>query len=490
MSQQQRTFEWSTHERFARISCDCNPIHMDAVAARRTHVGAPIVHGIHSLIWMLDCIAQAEPAASAARTVIAQFLQPVYVGDRATVDISRPTEQSIRARALVGTTEVAVVSLGFDAPLRAPQPVPQDSHCMPPPTRPQERTLDDVERLSGSLSFGPASSEIAEMFPNAVRGFGMQRIAALLSTSCLIGMIVPGLHSIFSGLEVTLDGDQTPTDQLLFAVTSVVRRFRLVRISVAAPGLRGSLESVCRMPPMKQPDLDKILPLVSRNDFHGSTALVIGGSRGLGELTSKLVAAGGSRVVLTYRTGKSDADALVAELRAAGLNCAAVPYDVRRPAAEQLAELDVIPTHVYYFATPLIFRRKAGLFDAERFAEFNAYYVAGFFDLLQSCVRLRPAGLRVFYPSTIFVENRPANMTEYSMSKAAAEILCTDLKKFVPGVQIVIRRLPRLPTDQTNSVAGTTAIDPTEVMLPIIREMHARDATAGRELHVPARTGD
>jgi len=477
MSPQHRTFDWPAHERFARISCDCNPIHMDAIAARRTHVGAPIVHGIHSLIWILDRIAHGEPTLASARTLKVQFLQPVYVGDCATLEISRPTPQTIRARATVGTTEVAVVSLGFTAPTRPAPPLPCDQRCMLPPSQPRDLTLDDMEGCSGSLSFGPASSEIAELFPEAVRAFGMQRIAALVSTSCLVGMVVPGLHSIFSGLEIALSEETAPADQLQFAVSSVTGRFRLVRISVAARGMCGSLECVSRMPPVRQQHLDGILPLVSRSEFHGSTALIVGGSRGLGELTGKLIAAGGGRVLLTYAAGKSDAETLAAQMQAAGLDCRAVAYDIRRPAAGQLAQLKVIPTHVYYFATPLIARRKAGLFDVERFAEFSMFYVTGFYDLVQSCAQLRTGRLRVFCPSSVFVDARPTNMTEYAMAKAAAEILCVDLTKFAPGVQVLTRRLPRLPTDQTSSVAAVTTVAPVEIMLPIVREMQGQDAT-------------
>lgn len=468
---QQRTFDWPTHERFARISFDHNPIHVDATAARRTHVGAPIVHGIHSLLWMLDCIAQSEPAATAARTLKAQFLQPVYVGDSATMELSQPTPRSIRARVVVAGEEVAVASVGFEALPRTLSQVPTGARRMPPPAAPQDLRLGQMERMSGSLSFGPASNEIAELFPAAARAFGMQRIAALVCSSCLVGMVVPGLHSIFSGLELTFCDDDSPADELQFAVTSVAPRFRLVRINVTARGLRGSLDTVSRMPPVSQPNLEKVMSLVTRSEFRGSTALIVGGSRGLGELTGKLIAAGGGRVVLTYSAGKSDADAVIAEMRAAALDCAAGGYDVRRPAAEQLTELNVVPTHVYYFATPAIFRRKIGLFDAGRFAEFNAFYVTGFFDLVQACMRLRPAGFRVFYPSSSAVDVRPGNMTEYSMSKAAGEILCADLTKFVPGVRVVTRRLPRLPTDQTSSVANTASVDPIEVLLPIVREM-------------------
>lgn len=65
-------------------------------------------------------------------------------------------------------------------------------------------------------------------------------------------------------------------------------------------------------------------------------------------------------------------------------------------------------------------------------------------------------------------------MTEYTMSKAAGEVLCADINKQMKNVRVVVRRLPRLPTDQTASLIQTGSADPTTVMLPIIREVQGK----------------
>jgi hypothetical protein len=64
-------------------------------------------------------------------------------------------------------------------------------------------------------------------------------------------------------------------------------------------------------------------------------------------------------------------------------------------------------------------------------------------------------------------------MTEYTMSKAAGEVLCADIDKHVRNVRVVMRRLPRLPTDQTASLNQKECADPTTVMLPIIRDVQS-----------------
>jgi nucleoside-diphosphate-sugar epimerase len=83
-----------------------------------------------------------------------------------------------------------------------------------------------------------------------------------------------------------------------------------------------------------------------------------------------------------------------------------------------------------------------------------------------------PEGFKVFYPSSTAVIERPSNMTEYAMSKMAGELLCQDVNVNMKNVQVIMARLPRLPTDQTASFRPVEVADPIETMLPIIRHLH------------------
>jgi hypothetical protein len=260
---------------------------------------------------------------------------------------------------------------------------------------------------------------------------------------------------------------------LEFMVDDVDPRFRLVRLKVHGGGLAGRLETCSRHPPVQQPGTATLASAVTAGAFAGATALVIGGSRGLGEVTAKLIAAGGGAVIITYVAGRADAEAVAADINAWGGQCQIAPYDVRQAAAPQIAPLHQAPTHLYYFATPTIGRRKSGLYAAERFEEFNAFYVTGFMNAVDACLQRRPEGLSAFYPSTVYVESRPAEMTEYAMSKAAGEVLCSDLQQYRRGVRVLMRRLPRSATDQTGSIVPMHTADPVSVMLPIVQEMHA-----------------
>jgi len=183
--------------------------------------------------------------------------------------------------------------------------------------------------------------------------------------------------------------------------------------------------------------------LVGPAEFAGSTALIVGGSRGLGELTAKLIATGGGRVIVTWRTGKDDAQRVVNEIRSAGGECEAIGYDAGKPATDQLDRLEDAPTHAYYFATPGIFRPQSSLFAGE------------------------------LYPSSVSVTDRPQGMTEYTMAKAAGEVLSADMNTTLAPLHVTVRRLPRLPTDQTASVVPSETALPLDIMLPIVREVQS-----------------
>ena len=74
-------------------------------------------------------------------------------------------------------------------------------------------------------------------FPHAARMIGAHRVAGLGCSSALVGMLVPGLHSIFGGLMLNLVAGGGSTEDLGFLVTSVDPRFRRVQMEILGGGL-------------------------------------------------------------------------------------------------------------------------------------------------------------------------------------------------------------------------------------------------------------
>jgi NAD(P)-dependent dehydrogenase (short-subunit alcohol dehydrogenase family) len=212
---------------------------------------------------------------------------------------------------------------------------------------------------------------------------------------------------------------------------------------------------------------------IAAGEFSSQSALIVGGSRGLGEVTAKLIAAGGGSVCISYARGESDARRVAAEISRAGGRCEVIGYDVERDARAQLRGQSGSYTHIYYFATPAIASQSSSLSAGDRLREFNRFYLHGFRELVMAAKVLWPHGFGVFYPSTIYVQQHPAGMTEYAQSKAAGEALCAELARIFPQLKILVERLPRLLTDQSAAVVPQDAGDPVPPLLAAIRRMQA-----------------
>ena len=61
------------------MSGDCNPMQMDALAARQTMAGFPVVHGIHSLLWCLYCLFRTLSLGLTVAPVKASFEKMIYL---------------------------------------------------------------------------------------------------------------------------------------------------------------------------------------------------------------------------------------------------------------------------------------------------------------------------------------------------------------------------------------------------------------------------
>jgi hypothetical protein len=332
--------------------------------------------------------------------------------------------------------------------------------------------FEEIPGRSGRVAFQLTSTDAAAMFPAATRWLGTRRIASLAASTHLVGMLFPGLHSIYNELAVTSCQDCAVEEFLGFRVVDADTRVRTVDHEIAGGGWTGIVHSIARKPPVLQRTMDSLTGVVGAEEFSGAVALIIGGSRGLGELTAKLIATGGGRPIITWQRGKADAERVADEIRATGGVCDTLHYDAQKPVVEQLAQLSEIPTHGYYFATPLIFRPQSNIFVAERFQEFLAVYVNGFWELAQA-LRTRRPQISLYYPSSVFVDERPNGMTEYTMAKVAGEVLCADMNASLAPMHVTQSRLPRMQTDQTASITDIETSDAVENLLPIIREVQS-----------------
>ena len=172
-----------------------------------------------------------------------------------------------------------------------------------------------------------------------------------------------------------------------------------------------------------------------------------------------MLAVGGAEVLVTYRSGRPDAERIVAEL---GPRAAVAQLDATAISSPRPWPFEDPPTHLYYLATPRI--PALSRFSREELDEMLRVYVHGLHD-----VALAYAPVHVWAPSTIFLDTG-AGSTAYALAKAAMEELGRRLPQLAK-VTVRTPRLPRIATDQTAGLIQLPAAPALDVALAEVRAM-------------------
>ena len=471
--------EADIHDGFVALSGDTNPLHTDPLAARRMPFGRVTVHGVHLALEALDrVVATTDRVPSRVR---ATFRRPVGVGDVVTTEIETH-EHVATARLTVDRLPVAELRVDLEQ-RRAGRTTlaPVELSRLPEQRSAIERRLDDLIGLTGSEPLHGDRPAIVERFPRIADRLDPVTVAEFLAATRLIGMEVPGLHSLLSSFDVTIGdvpiGDVTIGDvtigtpdalaetKLGYSVDTVDDRFWRVVIDLDGPTLQGIVTAFVRPAP-----IDQVIDtsIVSRNEFAGIRALVIGGSRGLGAAAVQLLAAGGADVRLTYRSGADDAARV-----AAGSGASVFAFDADRDLDGVQQALRAVthdgwwPTHLGWFASPPIFVGGRESYSEELFERFRRIYVDAF---LATVGQLDPERLQgVLWPSSEAAATAVAGLAEYGDAKRLGESACHELAAAHPGLVVDVTRFPRLRTDQTASIVPVEADDPAPHVLAALR---------------------
>jgi acyl dehydratase len=461
-------------EAFCRFSGDFNPLHADPVAARRTMVGGQAVHGIHLALAAADSVAEhlavAGQSPAGIGAIAATFLKSVQVGESLEFHLVPHAAEALRVEGRIRDEAAVRVDIRF-----GPNPPTAGTPVSPlSPERIAEAGFEGVLGTSGSLPLGLDPALARSLFPHLFPLLGPAGLAGLTALSRLVGMRCPGLYSLFGGFSISFHAAAGEM-ALAYTVKKADERFGRIVMRVSAPVFAGEVTAFFRPPPEPQPLMAEVMRVVTNDTFPQSIALIIGGSRGLGETTARIIAAGGGLPIITYLHGAADAGRVRDDIVASGGRCETMRLDVREPEAA-IAEFFAnrqAPRTMYYFATPKIFGRRRGFFDYELLRGFEDIYVTAFGRLVDLVSKLAPGGLRVFYPSSIAVDESLREMAEYAIAKRLSEEICTFYNRYSETVRIVVERLPRLRTDQTGTLLPVDAQDCLSAMLPIVQHLES-----------------
>jgi len=461
---------------FATISGDFNPMHMDSMVARKLITGKKVVHGVHLLLSALEFWLDRN-ANIDCEGLKCEFKNPVSVGDCAIFHSESINPHKSVIRIYVNDLLCLKISLSLASNIKrsltnvTANPVSGEAIVIDSLDKPLD--IEPVDQVGKKYRHTLNYSFEGDHFPLIKLRFGDVSLASLCSLSYFAGMVCPGLHSLFSSVNIKFLSLAESQPTLLYSVEQFDDRFGLLYISVQGV-IEGNITVFRRPSPAVQPTMISLRSEIKSDEFLKTTSLIIGGSRGIGECAAKILASGGAHTIITYASGAEDAARVCDEINAYQPGSSrAVKFDVLHDFIDAVDIGTNQIDDVYYFATPRIFRKKVALYEPEVFADFFAIYVEKFYFLCRHFEEKSQKPVKIFLPSSVAVAERPSDLAEYAMAKAAAEILAEEINKSFKWVTVVVSRLPRLETDQTATVTRVPAQSALDVMLPLIRSMHS-----------------
>lgn len=306
-----RTFSVADQNRFLAFSGDANPMHLDAVYARKTQAGEPVVHGIHLLLWSLEQAAIHGLPLHNLSALKVQFTKFVPLNRTITLEAGDMDRSATQLRAVANGTAMKL-RLSFGRRSERCD-IPDYVDVSPSGRLAADLTLAVLSGMTGCL-LPPAESDAKTLFPKLSEQIGENRVLAMAQLSTLVGMVCPGLHSIFSNLDLKFSDLEQGSGRVAFECRSIDDRFGMATLCVYGAGFSGEVTAFVRQPPIGSPSIQSLTNRIAPDACNGIRALIVGGSRGLGAATAKLIAAGGGGVAITYANGDSEADAIIDDI--------------------------------------------------------------------------------------------------------------------------------------------------------------------------------
>jgi 3-oxoacyl-[acyl-carrier protein] reductase len=181
----------------------------------------------------------------------------------------------------------------------------------------------------------------------------------------------------------------------------------------------------------------------------GRTAIVTGGSGGIGSAVCKSLAAAGHHVVVAYREAADAAERVVAEIEESGGTAVAVQADVVH--ADQVEALFAAaerfgPVHVVVNNAGTMIPRPLADLGPETFDAVFDVNVRGALNVLREAARRTADGGRIVNTSSTLVQDPIPGSGAYAASKAALELLGKVAAKELGGRGVTVNTLRVGPT--------------------------------------------
>ena len=464
-------FEVNDQIEFSRFSGDYNPMHIDPVKARRLLYGETVVHGINGVLVAFEKFSEHFNKNFLLNSINVFFPNPIFLNTTVEYYFTfNKKNGNLNFKVISKSLTCISINSNIQFISKIGNNIEGIKNDFPNVKTPNKVVKENINNLKGSIELFLKLKILENSFPMLKSTMSNHQISIILSLTRLVGMQCPGLYSVFSHFKIKFNCNNTFDSNYAYNVDKFDNRFSLVNINLDSSSFNGKIKAFLRSPPVKQPDYLLIKDKLKNICFNNQVALIIGGSRGAGEVTAKILASAGAIVIITYNKGGKDAQMIIDEINSNGGLAYKIKLDIlnfnKEFNSDILNKMNI--THCYYFATPFIFSGKKGLYSDDLFNNFSTFYISAFYNIVNYFYRKDVNNF--FYPSTVAVDDIPDNMLEYSLAKLAGEKMCNKLESDFKSISIYKPRLPRLETDQTVSFLPVNNEDTLEVMIKHLKQ--------------------
>ena len=455
-----RVFDIEDQKIFAELSSDYNPIHLNKTYALKSIFKDLIVHGVHLLFWAIESIIKFSKNKNIVKIHI-NYFKPTFLKKEIKLYYNYKENNFY-----IKNDDQVLIKIKIFFSKRPLKKLINKKITWHSIKKPIFNVIDkkDLNKTFTKLYFGD-SDLLIKLFPMFCKKYGKNLAIELISLSTLIGMIYPGRDSILSAISINFN--MKNEKDLYSKISYLDDRSKIIKLKFTYNYISGEITSCFR------PQLNKLINVKNlihnkESIYRNFKALVIGGSKGIGEAITKLILLKGGNVDFTYNNSAKRANYILNSLKKSKLNLKAKKFDVTKN--NELSNFFNFERYnlVFYFATPKIFIKNDNNFDESLYNSFYDYYVRGFEKILLSAKKFKNK-ITFYYPSTIEIKNKSSIYQEYIKAKKNGEKICKLYSK--KGYRILFQRLPRVTTDQTISMIAQKELSTLDISKDILNKL-------------------
>ena len=464
-----KKFKQSDQNQFANISKDFNPIHVSEIKSRKLIFGEQIVHGVNILLSAL--IFARKNISFQPKEISCYFYKPVFLNQKIEFfirkqkeDVNLYVKNNKTIHCLINLKKISIINKINKRKKSLNIKIIKKVNI--------KKIIDFNFKdfnFEDSYSIEKSNFKLGEKYQKHIDILSKENIKDILSLSFFIGMMCPGKFSLLSKIKIAIDNSIKIKKNMNFQLIKYDDNYNSYKVNFLG-SIYGEIDAF-KYQQANQEEFIKIQKRVTKNIFKNTNSLIIGGSRGLGELTSKILAAGNGNLTLSYNYGKKEAEKIKSEINS-GVNnkCKILKLSLPIKNLEKVIKKFKNYNYIYYFTTPKIKSNQGKDFDNKLYKKFNFYYVNTFIKICILFNKYSSKKTKIFFPSSTYLDTHETTFREYVRSKKLAEKRIKLLNKKLKNVQISSFRIPPMQTDQNSSIFKKRNNKNFDIFFPIVNQ--------------------